>query len=769
MAKVEYSKERCAKLFQAANPPGLKIRRRPVRYEEGDELQINLNGVHPAVEGTGTLVIDKFLGGGFAGQVYRCRLSELSLPEGVRIDGLKADELYAVKIIIPPSAFSHRFRNTIYWLAFQGPFSSQVNYGACRAGLILQKLVRRAAKIKFGRETAIKDAYASFWDSNLNAYGEITEWIEGRMWQLEADEDLKGRRNWKTVDLRETGSPEFIAKRRFMADMVELMHSMGAPEFARQYEWWTAKSQPNSMKRTDLPNCDGPGDGLCAIDFRAGLALLPWLPMSPGDIKLILDGLFKRKTLVQFDRCDTKKMQAFFEAHADVFADMQPAIDEFFEQDRAYRRSLPDITHHGLRVLFDHDLQKDIRAGLVEGYLAADLIDEAFAEKLNRGGLRFSLFHLLGMFPLLGKMIRKRWGNLAYRNHVQHCLTHWSYFKTATASAAAYGAINWHRTGRVNERHTVLLQAVPKVYFIEACTIGLLPICLHRALTEPKRVWMNIRNGCLFLYTFIKSAEAREKWFLNEISLGEKDGMLTPEERMLLEGVVKDPFIVKYLKCLGVHFATVPITQIVSVLVGSIWAGWLLANGHSWKAAGAAFAGTVAVFQIIPISPGSICRGLFVVYLMIKERNLRDYIIAAPVSFLKYVGYLAFPLQMTTTYPHLARFMASRWATNMVHIVPVFGEKGALMEHWIFDLFFNRPQKFAKWAAPRMRWLLDGWMIFGLAVDGLAFYLWPLQLTEMKPMVNITLATLVLFMLPRLLFYPLMRQSKHQAAADSSL
>jgi len=178
---------------------------------------------------------------------------------------------------------------------------------------------------------------------------------------------------------------------------------------------------------------------------------------------------------------------------------------------------------------------------------------------------------------------------------------------------------------------------------------------------------------------------------------------------------------------------------------------------------------TVAVFQVIPISPGSICRGGFVVYLMIKERNVRDYIIAAPVSFMKYIGYLAFPLQMTTTYPHLARFMASRWATNMVHIVPVFGEKGALMEHWIFDSFFNRPQKFAHWAAPRMRWLLNGWMIFGLLLTGVAFYAWPLQLTETKPLANTLIGTTVLFILPRVLFYPMMKKKNHQMAADTKL
>ena len=758
MAKVEYSKKRCDQLLQMANPPELKIRHRLVRYEVGNELQIDLEGVHPSIKGTGTLVIDKFLGGGFAGQVYRCRLRNLSIPEP--IDGLENDKLYAVKIIIPPSAFSHRFRNTIYWLAFQGPFSSQVNRGACRSGLILQKLVRRAAKIKFGRETAIKDAYASFWDSNLNAYGEITEWIEGRMWHLEADDELLGRRDWKTVELAQTKSPEFIAKRRFMADMVDLMHAMGAPEFARQYEWWTAKSQPNSMKRTDLPDCDGPGDGLCAIDFRAGLALLPWLPMSPGDIKLILDGIFKRRTLVQFDRCNTDKMKRFLDEHAEVFADMQPAIDEFFIEDRVYRRSLPDITHHGLRVLFDRKLQKDIRTGLVEGYLADELIDNAFAEKLRRGGLCFSLFHLLGMLPVIGKRIRKHWGNKAYRTHVFSILTQSSYRKVALNAFAADTLISWHRAGRVDEKHIDLLVNHTGLFLLERVTIGFLPIVLHRIALRPTRIRDRILDGYHFLKNFITSAEFRENWFLNEIKIGEKEGMLSAEEREKLEGVVRDPFIVKYLKCLGVHFATVPITQIVSVITGAIWAGWLLAKGHPWTEAAGAFGLTVAIFQVTPISPGSICRGLFVVYLMIKERNLRDYVIAAPVSFLKYVGYLAFPLQMTTTYPSLARFMASRWATNMVHIIPVFGEQGALFEHWVFDQFFNKPQKFARWAKPRITGLLNGWMLLGLLLTTLAFTLWPEKMTALKPMVNTILATVVLFILPRTLFYPLMCRKK---------
>ncbi len=46
---------------------------------------------------------------------------------------------------------------------------------------------------------------------------------------------------------------------------------------------------------------------------------------------------------------------------------------------------------------------------------------------------------------------------------------------------------------------------------------------------------------------------------------------------------------------------------------------------------------------------------------------------------------------MTYHYPALARFMAAHWATDAIHIIPVFGERGALLEHWVFCLFYNWP------------------------------------------------------------------------------
>ena len=741
MAKKNYSSELCTELERIAHDPRLEITHRPTRYENGTVLPIDITGVYPAIGGKAELTIDKFLGGGFAGQVYRCRLTGLALPDGCMIPGLETGRLYAVKIVIPPSAFSRWFRNTTFWLAFQGPFSSQVNHGACRAGLLWQKLVRRAGLVTFGRETAVKDAYASFWDANLNAYGEITEWVEGRMWKLEADDRIANRFDWKNVELSETDSREFVEKRRFMADMVALMHEMGAPEFARQYEWSTMKSQPNCMKRTDTD--DG---GLCAIDFRAGLALLPYLPMSPGDFKLIINGL-KRGALVQFDRCDLSQMDDYVARYPDIFTDVKPMIEELKVQDRIYRRSLPDLTHHGLRPTFDRALQKDIITGLVEGYLADDLIDEAFAVKLRKGGLRFALFHLLGTVPLLGKMIRKRWGNAAFRRHVFQLLTNRTYFRTAIRARAAHELIGWHRSGRTDETRTRKLAEKPGLFFLERFTIGWLPIGLHRFCIQPIIAWNGVVAFFRFIRDFAVDEAFREKWFLDQVAEGEKDGMLTMEEHDHIVSIIKEPFIVKYLKSMAVHFCTIPVTQIVSLITGAFVFAYVLGKGGTTGEASLAFAGTVALFQVIPISPGSLCRGFYVLGLMIYERNWRDYLVAAPLSFVKYIGYLAFPLQMTTTYPHLARFLVSRRATSLVHIIPVFGEHGALLEHWVFDLFFNVPQMMGR----HIKGLLTAWMLLGMA-----FILPALFVATFKGWVGLMIALIAVFICPRMVFYPIL-------------
>jgi hypothetical protein len=203
---------------------------------------------------------------------------------------------------------------------------------------------------------------------------------------------------------------------------------------------------------------------------------------------------------------------------------------------------------------------------------------------------------------------------------------------------------------------------------------------------------------------------------------------------------------------MAVHFCTLPVTQIVSVITGAFIYAYFIGKGESHAVAAGWFAATLVAFQVTPISPGSLCRGFYVVGLMIYERNWRDYLVAAPLSFVKYIGYLAFPLQMTTTYPHLARFLVSRRATTFVHVIPVFGEHGALLEHWVFDLFFNVPQIMGR----HIKGLLSAWMLLGTAV--IVPFL--LQAETPKAVVGLSIALVAVFICPRLVFYPILRRRK---------
>ncbi len=759
MGKVVYSSALCAALTGRIRMGGLHVRYRPRRYEPGDVLNLALTMAWPEFQGHGRFRIDKFAGGGFAGQVYRCVLESIALETPAEsASGLVAGGVYAVKILVPPSRFSTCFRNAVYWLGFQAPFGAQVLESATRTGLLWPKVLRHVCAQRFGDVNAVADTYASFYDENFGAFGEVREWVEGRTWRLESDVHLEKRKHWREVDPCDTDSPEYVAKRQFMARLVALLHELGAYELARQYEWTTLKSQPNVLKRHGSGN--DPAAGLCAVDFRAGLALLPFLPMSPGDFKLIFAGL-RRGALAQFDRCDFRRLHAYAAAHPDVFAGHEGMLEALERYDRQYRRAMPDVTHQGWRLLADHELRGDVRSGLIAGYRANGLVDDAFARTLQAGGWRFFAFYLLGAFPFAGRLLRRLWGDPAYRGHVAALWSNLGYLRRASRVNAAAAAIDWHRAGRIGEAQARQVADHMALYWAERLTVGLLPAFLHRWLTEPMWLWARVRAGFGYVAQFLGESSFREQWLRDQIEEGLREGMLLEDEAVSILARIEDPFIAKYLKSVGVHLAFLPVTQIFSVTIGAVVAIRVYMVTQDKSAAGAAFAGVMLFFQFVPISPGSICRGLYVVYLMIRERNFQDYMVAAPISFVKYVGYLAFPLQMATAYPALSQFMAGRWATSAVHIIPVFGEKGALTEHFVFDFFYNRPRRVARWLSRRSKGLLTLWMIAGLAVAG---YLLGVRGVDwqtpqgIKSGFNIVITVLCVFVLPRSLFHPMLKR-----------
>jgi len=683
---VEYSVEACRKLEKRFRECRLRRPFHVARYEPGDTLAYDVTPVGSAAEPCRVkLAIERFVGGGFAGQVYKVRLVEC---DGALQEKLVVGESFALKILVPPSGGATLFRNLLYLVGFQGAFQPQTNPEAARAGALWQKFIRRAARIRFGDESCVNDVHGTLVDSEIGSCGEISDWIDGRVWSLEVDDRVDLLKRWKRskpVDESKLGSPEFRAKRDFMFAFVRLLNEIGAHEFARQYEWTTWKSQPNCLKRTSTEN--DPTAGLTAVDFRAGLTLLPFLPMSPGDVGLILRGL-ARGSLVQFDRGDLKKLQAFVDENGDDFADMRPLLAELERAERVYRDSLIDVTHNHVRLLFSRSLWRQILDGAITGWRVRVLLDEDHERSFRGKPIRTVLYGLLGLIPFVGRPMRRAWGHGDYRAHYVSLLTGAGYFKRAVAGKMAERAIDWHRAGRIVESK---IEKVTTSWFsfFPHLLLSFLPAGIHRLLTDGAYLKERLYNLAIRPIRLYFDADLREQWLRDMVEEGRRKRIVSAEDVEVIESHIDEPFIQKYLKSLAVHLCTVPVTQVVSLIVAG---AYILTHPELPRAqAWAIGAGIVALFQVVPISPGSLVRGLYVLFLVIRERNYKDYNIAVFLGFFKYVGYLAFPIQMAYRYPTLARFMAAHWATNAVHVVPVFGESGALLEHKVFTGFYNLP------------------------------------------------------------------------------
>lgn len=710
MKGAGYSLEALRELQRLFRAQSLFRPLRTRRHEPGETLEFDIRGVWPPRPARAKLAVERYVGGGYAGQVYRVRVLEIDAPEGP-VEGLEPGNVCALKILVPVSGLGRTIRNALFALAFQGPFSLQVNPDAARAGALWQKFIRRGAKERLGSERAVVDVLATLIDPALGSCGELSEWVDGRLWRYEIDDELFARLGWKPGRPAEgLGSPEYRSKRTFMKDLVGLMHDMGAPELARQYEWWTMKSQPNALKRTEAEG--DPERGLVAVDFRAGMALLPFLPQCPADFKLIGRGI-ARGSLVQFDRGDIRKLESYVAAHGPAFADMVGALDELKKTDKAYRDSLPDIAHHHIRLVTRPRLWASIYAAWARSWEIRNMADPAAAGGLRKHPLAALLFLLLGLLPvltpalillefpgreaglwllwlapLMGPFLRKLWGRRDLRRHAGSILTRPAYLRRAFRGHVAEALVGWHRSGRVSEKRALAVAGKPGLYLLNL-PLAALPPGLHRFLTDgtyfrEKLAFIFVRPFRLYFQPAV-----REKWLSDMIHEGERRGMLTAAEAGHILSQVKEPFIQKYLKSLAVHVLTLPITQIVSVAIAFIYV-----RTHpelSWQQASVAAGVILGLFQVTPVSPGSFARGLYTTFLVVKERNFRDYKMAFAISYFKYIGYLAFPLQMAYRYPELARFMAGHWATGAVNIVPVFGERGAWLEHAVFDLTYNYP------------------------------------------------------------------------------
>ena len=343
--------------------------------------------------------------------------------------------------------------------------------------------------------------------------------------------------------------------------------------------------------------------------------------------------------MCSFDRSDQERFRRFVEEHRTDFDDLQPAIGELQEQEAIHRSSLPDVTHHHFRLITDGRLRRSVADGTIEGWKNSGRLDAEHASELRSRRVLFALLFAVSLVPLLGRAVVKLWGNARAREHVKRCLTSGRYLWRAMRGSRIETLIVWQRKGRASDERVLRLVHQPVRYWLQRIAFGWLPATWHRAVAEPSYGWARLREAVVFAVRFLRVPSFREDWLLEQVRLGQQEGMLDQEEAARISEQVQDPFVQKYLKSVAVHICTLPVTQVVSVAT-AVYV--MVRFGKSWAESVAYALGVLAAFQVTPVSPGSITRGSYVVYLIIRERNLRNYWVAAMISFWKYIGYLGF-------------------------------------------------------------------------------------------------------------------------------
>ena len=159
MTDPEYSGDAVRELERRFRGASLFRPLRVRRHERMEILDYDVRGVWPARPARVKLSVERHVGGGFAGQVYKVRVLEVESPEGP-IEGLEPGRVCALKVLVPVSGFGRFIRNLLYGIGFQAPFSPQVNPDAARAGALWQKFIRRGAR---GTGWARSGPSSTFW------------------------------------------------------------------------------------------------------------------------------------------------------------------------------------------------------------------------------------------------------------------------------------------------------------------------------------------------------------------------------------------------------------------------------------------------------------------------------------------------------------------------------------------------------------------------------------------------------------------------------
>ncbi|MDO8682010.1 MAG: hypothetical protein Q7N50_00815 [Armatimonadota bacterium] len=708
-------------------------------YDPGDRVSAQVKDIN-GVERQAEFEIESYCGGGFAGQVYRAKC--------VRCDGdwLPVGQVFALKFFRTRSGSRRKFRDLLYFLAFQSPFPHQYNEAAVRTGLFITKLLRWVSQVEFGSQSSINDCYGTFWDEHVGSFAELDEWVDGRVTDPDVDTGIftryfHNRRARKALQGGEsTGAmiqsdSEIAKKRTFMAALVRICADLGIEDLARQVYWWTGMSQANVLTR----NSGTDNSEFVWVDRRPGL---PGFLLSLGDFPLLIKAIF-RGSIPPFDRIDFKKLRAW--PKAPDRAAWTSIVDQLKSIDEEYHSSQIDLIGHNVRLLTSKKLRMDIARSIAGYWRRSGRIDEKANEKLCGGGLRMLPHLILGCVPIIGPRLHKFYGNSDYRSHVWRMLFNGKYRWDYLDHHRKVDLAMWLRDNRICEaRAERVLDSLPAYFRDRFCGFWVIGVPFFAALPKITSLlawpvwsfvviylviaaiitlppswqmlftnWTHAKSMIKrlftspFKYLFVLSyrRQVNMDWVKNRTEEDIRHGYVSREEADVFISIAGADAMQQYVTGIMVTLALQPASEIVFIILGSVLGIQVSKDFPGFPAIKHSIGkfgwwAIPLVFMVVAISPAGILRFLYCITQWIRNRHV-PYGTATSLSLFRAIGDLAFMVQTAKTYPQFSGYLLTSSVCHLVNIAPVFGERGGLLNIWAATVLLSWPASFKAWRQER--------------------------------------------------------------------
>jgi hypothetical protein len=649
---------------------------RPHMYLPGSQVSGTLYTPDGTQLGPGIFKVRTYAGSGFAGQVY---CADVEADTGTMLGTAGP---VALKFLLPTSQVKLWFRDILFLLSYQMTFAARLRAPAVRAGQLLNLVIRSAVVREGGAAGMVANPRGYTWDAVLRSYVEIYDWETGRPQQYTPDDQLLQRwLNPKAAQVHPVQS-EMQRKHNFMDWLASLCVRLGAEGVARQYIWDTWISQANVLTCRE----EACADEFVAVDWRPGLAVPFFLPLSPAHARLIVRGL-RRGRLVLFDDLDTAALRRYLGRMPD-----QPETlknQDALLADTAWdQSSRPDLWQSADTVLREPDRRRAIQAALVADWQRLGRISTARARRLQHSRIRFGIHFVLSLLPFLGPWLQSMLDHPGYRRHLRDWVTQPAYRTPYLDELRRRDLAEWAYSGRLSQAQIKRLSESRGAYLAHKFGLSWMPATVHRLAADPLKRREILRRSFVLPVQLILNETARLVWLESVMQVQVNRGVLTEVEAAHALERVRTPRLHGFVRDLGLSVGLEVFSRVLYILL----AFYGMAAGTFWP---------LLIAMLGPISPSGVIRFVYIGAQLLYEapiiwRERKRKLLAARLSGLviapwRFVGNFCVPVEMFAYEPQISLMVAEYLVYQLVQLIPVFGGSNKLLEYTAFQLTFNLP------------------------------------------------------------------------------